>query len=44
MPATAPSRLPIPVSLEFFPPKTDEQRETLEKALPALKALNPEYV
>lgn len=44
MPATAPSRLPIPVSLEFFPPKTDEQRETLEKSLPALKALNPEYV
>ena len=44
MPATAPSRLSIPVSLEFFPPKTDEQRETLEKALPALKALDPEYV
>ena len=32
------------ISLEFFPPKTDEQRETLEKALPRLKALNPEYV
>jgi methylenetetrahydrofolate reductase (NADPH) len=44
MPANAPSRLSIPVSLEFFPPKTDEQRETLEKALPALKALDPEYV
>ena len=37
-------RLSIPVSLEFFPPKTDEQRETLEKALPVLKALAPEYV
>jgi len=34
----------IPVSFEFFPPKTDEQRETLEKSLPRLKALNPEYV
>jgi methylenetetrahydrofolate reductase (NADPH) len=42
MPAHA--RLPVPVSLEFFPPKTDEQRETLEKSLPALKTLNPEYV
>lgn len=38
------SPLSIPVSLEFFPPKTDEQRDTLEKALPALKALQPEYV
>ena len=34
----------IPVSLEFFPPKTDEQRATLEAALPKLKALAPEYV
>lgn len=34
----------IPVSFEFFPPKTDEQRATLEAALPKLKALNPEYV
>lgn len=32
------------ISLEFFPPKTDEQRQTLESALPRLKALNPEYV
>ena len=32
------------VSLEFFPPKTDEQRAQLERALPRLKALNPEYV
>lgn len=31
------------ISLEFFPPKTDEQRETLDKAMPKLKALNPEY-
>lgn len=31
-------------SLEFFPPKTDEQKATLEAALPKLKALKPEYV
>ncbi|HVV97303.1 MAG TPA: methylenetetrahydrofolate reductase [NAD(P)H] [Rhodanobacteraceae bacterium] len=34
----------IPISFEFFPPKTDEQRETLERALPKLKAQSPEYV
>ena len=33
-----------PISLEFFPPKTDEQRATLEAALPRLKTLKPEYV
>lgn len=33
-----------PISLEFFPPKTDEQRATLAAALPKLKTLNPEYV
>jgi methylenetetrahydrofolate reductase (NADPH) len=33
-----------PISLEFFPPKTDEQRAQLERALPRLKALAPEYV
>ena len=38
------SRFPIPVSLEFFPPKTDEQKATLEAALPKLKTLHPEYV
>ena len=32
------------ISLEFFPPKTDEQKATLEAALPKLKALKPEYV
>jgi len=34
----------IPISFEFFPPKTDEQKATLEAALPKLKALAPEYV
>jgi methylenetetrahydrofolate reductase (NADPH) len=34
----------MPISLEFFPPKTDEQRAQLERALPRLKSLSPEYV
>jgi methylenetetrahydrofolate reductase (NADPH) len=34
----------VPISFEFFPPKTDEQRATLEAALPKLKAISPEYV
>ena len=34
----------IPISLEFFPPKTDEQKAALEAALPKLKALKPDYV
>jgi methylenetetrahydrofolate reductase (NADPH) len=33
-----------PISLEFFPPKTDEQRATLERSAAKLKALAPEYV
>lgn len=33
-----------PISLEFFPPKTDEQRAQLERALPRLKELGPEFV
>jgi methylenetetrahydrofolate reductase (NADPH) len=41
---TTGSRFPIPVSLEFFPPKTDEQHAVLQAALPKLKALKPEYV
>ena len=32
------------ISFEFFPPKTEEgDRNLLEKTLPALKALNPDY-
>lgn len=34
----------IPLSFEFFPPKTDEQRATLEATVPKLKALHPDYV
>jgi methylenetetrahydrofolate reductase (NADPH) len=32
------------LSFEFFPPKTDEQRQHLESAATALKSLQPEYV
>jgi methylenetetrahydrofolate reductase (NADPH) len=31
------------ISLEFFPPKTDEQRAQFKRALPKLKALQPDY-
>ena len=31
------------ISLEFFPPKTDQQRAQFERALPRLRDLNPEY-
>lgn len=34
----------IPLSFEFFPPKTDEQRETLLKTVEQFKPLKPEYV
>jgi methylenetetrahydrofolate reductase (NADPH) len=34
----------IPISYEFFPPKTDEQRDTLEKTVGQLKTRQPEYV
>ena len=33
-----------PISFEFFPPKTDEQKATLEASLPKLKLLKPDYV
>jgi methylenetetrahydrofolate reductase (NADPH) len=34
----------VQISFEFFPPKTEEQRELLHKTAPRLKALRPEYV
>lgn len=34
----------IPISLEFFPPKTDDQRSQLDKVAGRLKRLSPEYV
>ena len=33
-----------PISFEFFPPKTDEQRDGLEKTVQMLKRHAPEYV
>ena len=37
-------RLPAPVSFEFYPPKTDEQRQQLERAVARLKAHAPGFV
>ena len=34
----------IPISLEFYPPKTDEQRTQLDRTAEKLKAYSPEYV
>jgi methylenetetrahydrofolate reductase (NADPH) len=34
----------LPVSFEFYPPKTDEQREQLDRTAAKLKAFDPEYV
>ena len=34
----------IPISFEFFPPKTDEQRAQLDKVAQKLKSIGPEYV
>jgi methylenetetrahydrofolate reductase (NADPH) len=34
----------VPISLEFYPPKTDEQRAQLDRAAQRLKAEAPEYV
>ena len=33
-----------PISFEFYPPKTDEQRTQLDKTAAKLKALRPDYV
>lgn len=34
----------VPISFEFFPPKTDEQRAQLDRTVGKLKAYAPEYV
>src|SRR5690606_15681692 len=34
----------IPISFEFYPPKTDEQRAQLDRTVKKLKAHAPEYV
>jgi methylenetetrahydrofolate reductase (NADPH) len=44
MPPAPGSRLPVHISFEFFPPKTDEQREQLSRTVQKLKAHSPEFV
>ena len=34
----------VPVSFEFYPPKTDEQRALLDRTAARLKTLSPDYV
>ena len=34
----------VPVSFEFYPPKTDEQRQQLDRTAARLKSQGPEYV
>ena len=34
----------IPLSFEFYPPKTDEQRAQLDRTVRKLKAHSPEFV
>ncbi len=36
--------LPVPVSYEFFPPKTAEQKQTLLDTVAALRSTSPDYV
>jgi methylenetetrahydrofolate reductase (NADPH) len=44
MTATPHSPLPTPISFEFYPPKTDEQRDQLDRTAVRLKSQRPEYV
>lgn len=37
-------RLPVPISFEFFPPKTDEQREQLDRTAGKLRRHDPSFV
>ena len=34
----------LPISFEFYPPKTDEQRVQLDRSVQRLKAYNPEFM
>jgi len=36
--------MPTPISFEFYPPKTDEQRAQLDKTASKLKSHSPDYV
>lgn len=42
--ADAVSRISIPLSFEFYPPKTDEQRSQLRRTVERLKAHAPQFV
>lgn len=42
--ADAVSRIAIPLSFEFYPPKTDEQRSQLRRTVERLKAHAPQFV
>jgi methylenetetrahydrofolate reductase (NADPH) len=44
IPESASLMASVPISFEFFPPKTDEQREGLEKTVRQLKRSSPQYV
>ena len=34
----------LPISFEFYPPKTDEQREQLDRTVEKLKAHSPQFM
>ena len=34
----------VPISFEFYPPKTDEQRASLDRSVAKLKQRAPDYV
>ena len=34
----------VPISFEFYPPKTDEQRAQLDRTAARLKTQSPDYV
>ncbi len=44
LPPVTGSRFPVPVSFEFFPPKTPDQQQQLAKAVAELKPRSPDYV
>ena len=37
-------RFPVPISFEFYPPKTDEQREQLDRTVERLKPHAPQFM
>lgn len=43
-PVPRPAARMVPISFEFYPPKTDEQRAQLDRTVARLRAFAPEYV